>query len=177
MRRDSPRQARSVAPEPAARFPVRNWPRLLRPCCAEKAASHFQTGTMGRAARLGGVRDVLMAILTATRAGSCPALPVVCNMVNRHDGREDHSRVVRTSGRRGLCRRDHARRRSPAHFESTDCVLRAALPRAPGRRPRSSGQKMDLWSLLHAHDKQDGLRRRHLRAAGDPTIKQTPSSP
>ena len=30
-------------------------------------------------------------------------------------------------------------------------------------------QKMDLWSWLHARDKQDGLR---LRAAGDQTIKQ-----
>jgi hypothetical protein len=71
---------------------------------------------MGRAARLGGMRDLLMAILTATRAGSSPALPAVCNLVNRHDGREDHGRVVRTSGRRGLCRRGYARRGSPVHI-------------------------------------------------------------
>jgi hypothetical protein len=94
-------------------------------------------------------QDVRLAILTATRAGSSPALPIVFTMLDRDDGREDHGRVVRTSGRRGICRRDHARRRSPAHFESRDYVLRAALPRAPGRRPRSSGQKMDLWSSLH----------------------------
>ena len=61
------------------------------------------------------VQDVLLAILTATRGGSSAALPVVCNMLDRDDGREDHGRVVRASGRRGICRRDHARRRSPAH--------------------------------------------------------------
>ncbi len=132
----------------------------------------FILGRMG----LWEVQDVRLAILTATRAGSRPALPVVRNMLDRDDGREVHGRVVRTSGRRGICRRDHARRRSPAHFESRDYVLRVALPRALGRRPRSSGQKMDVWSLLHARDQQDGLRRRHLRAAGDRTIKQSPSS-
>ncbi len=99
---------------------------------------------------LWGMQDVRLAILPVTRAGSSPALPVVCNMHGRDDGRKDHGRVVRTSGRRGICRRDHARRRSPAHSESRDYVLRAALLRAPGRRPRSSGQKMDLWSWLRA---------------------------
>ena len=73
----------------------------------------FILGHMG----LWEVQDVLLAILTATRDGSSPALLVVCNMLDRDDGREDHGRVVRTSasGRRQICRRDHARRRSPAH--------------------------------------------------------------
>ena len=117
MRRDSLPQARSVAPEPAARFHVKNWPRLPRPCCAEKAASHFSDWNDGARRPARGMRDVLMVILTATCAGSSPALPVICNVLDRHDGREGHGRVVRTSGRRGICRRDHARRRSPAHFE------------------------------------------------------------
>jgi hypothetical protein len=58
-------------------------------------------------ARGSGLQDALLAILPATRAGSGPALPVVCNMLDRDDGREANGR--------GLCRRDHARRRSPAH--------------------------------------------------------------
>jgi hypothetical protein len=118
MRRDSPPQAPSVVPEPAARFHVKNWPRLPRPCCAENAASHvLEWVDEARAEPPGsGVRDVLMAILTETREGSSPALHVVCNMLDRHDGREGHGRVVRISGRRGLCRRDNARRGSPAHI-------------------------------------------------------------
>jgi hypothetical protein len=89
----------------------------------KSSASHFrperigrptlQTGTHGPR----GVRDVLLAILPVTRVGSSPALPVVCNMFDRHEGREDEGRVARTSGRRELCRRDHARRGSPDHID------------------------------------------------------------
>jgi hypothetical protein len=64
------------------------------------------------------VRDVLLAIFPVMRTGSSPAIPVVGNMVDRHDGREDDGRAARTRGRRGLCRRDHPRaaRSSPAHI-------------------------------------------------------------
>jgi hypothetical protein len=63
------------------------------------------------------VRDVL-ALFPVTCTVSGPAIPVVCNMVDRHNGREDVGRAARTRGRRGLCRRDHPRaaRGSPAHI-------------------------------------------------------------
>jgi hypothetical protein len=80
------------------------------------------------------VRDVRLDILPATPAGSSPALPVACSTFDRHDGREDHGRVVRTSGRRGLCRRDHARRGSPAHIR---VQLRARSGSAASSTPAS----------------------------------------
>jgi hypothetical protein len=115
MRRDSPPQARSVAPEPAPRFHAKSWPRLPRPSCTQNEASRFSQSNPWGAWEM---RDVLLAIHPATRAGSGPALPVVCNMLDRHDGREDDGRAARTRGRLGLCHRDHpcAARSSPAHI-------------------------------------------------------------
>ena len=104
MRRDSPSHARSVAPEPG-RFHAKNRPRLPRPLCtARQKRPAFHGGTHGACE----VRDVLLAIFPVTRTGSSPVVRVVCNVVDRQDGREVHGRAPRR-GRRGLCRRDHPR--------------------------------------------------------------------
>jgi hypothetical protein len=104
MRRDSPSHARSVAPEPG-RFHAKNRPRLPRPLCtARQKRPAFHGGTHGACE----VRDVLLAIFPVTRTGSSPVARVVCNVVDRQDGREVHGRAPRR-GRRGLCRRDHPR--------------------------------------------------------------------
>ena len=105
---------------------VRSW--LLDPIrCAlhdyVDPAAHTKIGlprffTLVRMGAGGCHRYVLLAFFAGTNAESSgPTLPVVCNMVDRGDGREDHSRVSRTRGRRGLCCRDHATARgSSAHI-------------------------------------------------------------
>jgi hypothetical protein len=82
------------------------------------------------------VRDALLALFPVTCTGSSPALPVVCNMVDRHDGREDDGRAARIRGRRGLCRRDHPRatRCSLAHIRFQ---LRAQSGSAASSTPAS----------------------------------------
>ena len=115
MRRDSLPHSRSVAPELAPRFHARHWPQAPRRPCTRNVEYRILQSNAWIAAR--GVRDVLLAVLPETRAGSSPALRVACNMLDREDGREDHGRAARTRGRRGLSGRDHpcAARGSPAH--------------------------------------------------------------
>ena len=104
MRRDSPPHFRSVPPEPG-RFHAKNSPQLPQPfCTTRKKRPAFHGGTHGACE----LRDVLLAIFPVTRTGSSPVARVVCNVVDRQDGREVHGRVPRR-GRRGLCRRDHPR--------------------------------------------------------------------
>jgi hypothetical protein len=143
MHRDSPPPPRSVAPEPG-RFHAKNSPRLPRPfCTARKQRPAFHGGTNGASE----VRDVLLAIFPVMRTGSSPVVRVVCNVVDRQDGREVHGRAPR-GGRRGLCRRDHPRaaRGSPAHIR---VQLRASCSERV-RRKLDAGLSqllMEVWVL------------------------------
>ncbi len=82
------------------------------------------------------LRDFLLAIVLVTLARSSPTLnkvkerylsftlfrPALCNMVDRHDGRQDLGRAARTRKCRDSSGWDHPRaaRGSPAHGDTSD---------------------------------------------------------
>jgi hypothetical protein len=77
----------------------------------------------------------------------CPALRVVCNMVDGHDGSEDVSRLTRRGGL-GLLRRDNARA-APCSAHSIDTRLLAEPPIArpvPGSRASASQPAHEILS-------------------------------
>ena len=166
MRQDLPSKGRSVGPEPAPRFLLKSWPRPPRPPCAkQKQHPHSKLDGMGLAGCTtyslpsSRYRARETYSLPSSRSRAPEAASLSRSSVTRPTGTTDVKTKAELFEQTGAVVSAVGTTRAAVRrpiSESRDYVLRAALPRAPGRRPRSSGRQMDYGvGCTHAISRMD----------------------